>query len=96
MGAKIQKPPVRGQGKAIVERCEECDACQEWLLDPPSAPPCTRLLVMMPDGDIRTLGTARSAFRAIETWFRENSDPRAFNVGRIEWRDGIAPPKAAR
>jgi len=31
---------------AIVEvhpsRCGECDACQEWLLDPSSAGPCIR------------------------------------------------------
>lgn len=28
---------------ALRERCLECDACQEYILDPPSAPSCTRM-----------------------------------------------------
>ena len=27
--------------KTDPRRCGECDACQEWLLDPPRAPACT-------------------------------------------------------
>ena len=35
-------------------RCEECDACQEWIIDPPAAPFCViaRVLVRFAGGDV--------------------------------------------
>ena len=80
---------LRRQGKAVVERCQECNACQEWLLTPDQAPACAHLLVMFPDGEIETFGTERKVFRAIEEWFQRDAQTGAFNgVGTIEWRHG--------
>ena len=80
---------LRKQGKAVVERCQECNACQEWLLTPSQAPVCPHLLVMFPDGEIETFGTERKAFRAIEAWFLLDAETGSFNgVGTIEWRHG--------
>ena len=82
------KPKVKHSGKAVVERCEECDACQEWLLMPSTSPACTRLMVMMPDGEIASYGTERKVFRAIEAWFKAHAEPGSIDVGTIEWRHG--------
>lgn len=88
---------LRKQGKAVVERCQECDACSEWLLMPSTAPACARLLVMFPDGEIASFGTERKAFRAIEAWFALDAETGRFNgIGTIEWRHGTCTPPKLR
>jgi hypothetical protein len=93
---RAARPRVNVQGKAVVERCGECAACQEWMLLASSAPPCTYLLVMMPDGSVQHAGTERKAFRAIQRWCAENMDEGAFNVATVEWRQGTCPPPVLR
>lgn len=77
-----EKPRVATQGKAIVERSGIGSG----------------LLVMMPDGTINaaTINAATSELRAlrlINAWFKKNADNDAINVGTIEWRHGLQPPK---
>jgi hypothetical protein len=79
-GAKTNvKPAVHRQGKAVVE---SAGVGSSW-----------KLLVMMPDGAIIFTNTPARALKAIKTWFKENTNVKAINVGSIEWRDGIQPPK---
>jgi hypothetical protein len=79
---KSQKPAVHRQGKAVVE---SAGVGSSW-----------KLLVMMPDGAIIFTNTPARALKAIKTWFKENTDDKAINVGMIEWRDNIQPPKEAK
>lgn len=90
---RVEKPRVRSQGCVIVERCRECDACQEWLLEPAQAPECFELLVLCPDGRIKCAASSLAAYRIASAYFREKMDDRAINVGRIEWRNDVKPPK---
>lgn len=73
----MKKPPVYRQGKAIVE----------------AAGLGGSLIVMMPDGAVTFADTPVHALKAIKTWFKENTNVKAINVGMIEWRDNIQPPK---
>lgn len=86
------KPPVKYQGKAVVQRCQECDACQEWLLEQQSAPRCESLLVMLPNGEVSHFRTPTAVVRGVRAWFKSTMHSDAFNFGMIEWRDGIVPP----
>jgi hypothetical protein len=85
------KPRVHVQGKVVVSRCGSCDPCQEWLLDPGTAPRCEALLVSWPDGEITHEGPAATALKAIRKRLRLSADPAALNVGQVEWREGTAP-----
>lgn len=85
------KPRVNNQGKAVVERCQECDACQEWMLTPTQAPSCKRLLVMLPDGQIREARGPKTAEKDIRAWIAKNSQDDAMNLCTIEWRHGVHP-----
>lgn len=87
----VAKPRVNVQGKVVVERCQDCGDCQEWLLDPPSANACRSLLVMLPDGSISRARSPASAYRVARQWFARHTRE-AINVGRIEWRHGVLPP----
>ena len=84
------KPKTNNQGKCIVDRCQECDYCQEWLVEASQAKrglPCTNLLVMFPDGTVRNCGNKKQTERAIKAWFAQHADHDSFNVGTIEWRN---------
>jgi len=87
-----KKPPVKYQGKAVVTRCGECGACQEWMLLASSAPYCTHMLVMMPDGSVEHGPTAVIVERKVRAWFKAAMREDAFNVGLIEWRADLLPP----
>lgn len=75
------KPYVHKQGKAIVE------------VGGGGSPFRSDLVVMMPDGSVTITDTPARALKAIKTWFKENTNVKAINVGMIEWRDGVQPPK---
>ena len=74
---KSTAPRVNSQGKAIVE----------------GAGMGGSLVVMMPDGAVMFTDTPALALKAIKTWFAKNTNVKAINVGIIEWRDNIQPPK---
>lgn len=85
--------------RVSVERCGECDACQEWMLDADTAPACTRLIVKMPDGTVVQAGTDRRVYRAIERWFlgKYGCQARArFNLATVVWHNGTCAPPVLR
>ena len=85
------------KGLVIVTRCHECSSCQEWLLDPDSAPQCWRLQLRLPDGTCQQHGTERRLYRAVERWFRDVSPAGlSFNACSFDWREGTCPPPALR
>lgn len=91
----VVKPPVNVQGKAVVERCWECDDCQEVMVDPRLAlrgQPCTNMLVMLPDGTVKHARTPRIAERKVRDWYKREMNVDAVNIGLIEWRHHIRPP----
>ena len=86
---KTSRPTTNNQGKCIVERCGECDYCQEWMLETTQAKrglPCTNLLVMFPDGTVKNGGSKWKTEKLIKAWFAEHANDDAFNVGVVEWR----------
>ena len=92
----MRKPEVNVQGKAVIERCGECDWCQEWILEPTQAQradfPCSDLLIMLPNGEVRRAPSNRKAERLIRDWYKREMNLDAVNVGLIEWRHNLWPP----
>jgi hypothetical protein len=77
----------------IVDRCYECDSCQEFILAPHQAPECTSLRVTFPDDRAddypRELGTERKVFRAIEKWANDKYKClNAINFVTVVWKAG--------
>lgn len=51
------------------------------------------LLIMLPNGDVLTATSPKDAHRQIADWYRREMNEDAINVGMIEWRHGLKPPK---
>ncbi len=82
--------------KVTIKRCGECAPCQEWMMEPGSAPECARLVVVLPDGSKQTCGTDRKAYRAIQEWFEEHASRTVFYTSTIVWENGSCPPPVLR
>lgn len=89
----VMRPKSNYQGKAIVTRCGECDACQEHAMhpEPSAAPYCNDAFIMLPDGQIEHASTACAVEKKVRAWFKAAMHDDTFNVGLIEWRAGLKP-----
>lgn len=68
------------QGKAIIEKNSDGGG----------------LLIMMPDGEIKSAGTPLEAFKIVRKWARQEADKarreEPINLLHVEWR-GVMPPR---